>query len=131
MDGSVLPSIAAAIDFERYPIAPLAGARAQALAGGCRAQLAATGSCLLPGFLTAEAVATMAAEAVAIAPLAHRKPGGRGSTASVREEACTRYPTPATSITQRPSSRASTRPVNWAIISVSSWMRIGSIVERR
>jgi hypothetical protein len=81
MDGSVLPSIAGAIDLERYPIAPLAGAWAQALAGDCRAQLAATGSCLLPGFLLPDAVARMAEEAAAIAPLAHRKPGGRGATA--------------------------------------------------
>src|ERR1700738_1653535 len=81
MDGSVLPSIAAAIDLGRYPIAPLAGARAQALAADCRAQLAATGSCLLPGFLVPGAVARMAAEAASVAPLAHRKPGGRGATA--------------------------------------------------
>jgi hypothetical protein len=81
MDGPSLPPIAATIDLDRYPIAPLAGERAGALAEDCRVQLAATGSCLLPGFLTAGAVATMAAEAAAIAPLAHRKPGGRGSTA--------------------------------------------------
>jgi hypothetical protein len=81
MDGPALPPIAAAIDLARYPIAPLDGAPAQALAGDCRTQLAATGSCLLPGFLTRDAVRTMAAEAAQIAPLAHRKPGGRGSTA--------------------------------------------------
>jgi hypothetical protein len=81
MDGSSLPPIAAAIDLDRYPIAPLAGEPARALAAGCRAQLAETGSCLLPGFLTAAAVATMAAEAAEVAPLAHRKLGGRGSTA--------------------------------------------------
>ena len=32
------------IDLDRYPIVPLGDARAQALAGDCRAQLAATGS---------------------------------------------------------------------------------------
>ena len=79
MDGLHLPRIAAMIDLDRYPIAPLAGERAGALAEDCRAQLAATGSCLLPGFLTAEAVATMAAEAAEVAPLAHRKAGGRGT----------------------------------------------------
>jgi hypothetical protein len=73
--------IATTIDLDRYPIAPLGDARAQALAGACRAQLADTGSCLLPGFLRPDAVARMAEEAAAIAPLAHRKPGGRGATA--------------------------------------------------
>jgi hypothetical protein len=78
MDRSALLPIASAVDLERYPVSPLGGERAQALAQDCRAQLAATGSCLLPGFLTQSAVATMAAE---VARLAHRKPGGRGSTA--------------------------------------------------
>src|SRR5260370_22469878 len=81
MRESPLPPIAASIDLDRYPIAPLAGEPALALAKHCRAQLAAKGSCLLPGVLTAGAVATMAAEAVAIPPLAHRKVGGRGRTA--------------------------------------------------
>ena len=80
-DGAALPPIATAIALDRYPIFPLAGARGRALLDDCRRQLAATGSCLLPGFLTAETVAAMAAEAAAVAPLAHRKPGGRGSTA--------------------------------------------------
>jgi len=56
MDRVGLPSIAAAIDLKRYPIAPLLGVRAQALVDACRAQLAATGACLLPGFLTPDAV---------------------------------------------------------------------------
>jgi len=81
MDRVALPPIAASVDLARYPIAPLAAGPAQRLAQDCRAQLAATGSCLLPGFLTTEAVATMAAEAAAVAPLAHRKAGGRSSTA--------------------------------------------------
>src|SRR3954451_13431016 len=81
MERIALPPIASTIDLERYPIVPLAGAPAQALAADCRAQLAATGSCLLPGFLHPDAVARMAAEAASVAPLAHRKPGGRGATA--------------------------------------------------
>jgi hypothetical protein len=81
MHASDLPPIATTIDLDRYPIALLGETRAQTLAGTCRAQLAATGSCLLPGFLRPDAVVRMAAEAAAIAPLAHRKPGGRGATA--------------------------------------------------
>jgi hypothetical protein len=73
--------IAMTVDLDRYPIEPLGDARAQALAAACRAQLAETGSCLLPGFLRPDAVARMAEEAAAVAPLAHRKPGGRGATA--------------------------------------------------
>jgi hypothetical protein len=81
MYASDLQPAAMTIDLDRYPIAPLEGTRGQALAAECRAQLAATGSCLLPGFLRSDAVARMAEEAAAIAPLAHRKPGGRGATA--------------------------------------------------
>jgi hypothetical protein len=81
MDGSALSPIATAIDLDRYPIAPLGSAKARELANACRAQLAATGSCLLPGFLTPQAVTMMAAEAAAVAPLAHRKAGGRAATA--------------------------------------------------
>jgi hypothetical protein len=79
---SVDPSpIAMTVDLDRYPIEPLGDARAQALAAACRAELAETGSCLLPGFLRPDAVTRMAEEAAAVAPLAHRKPGGRGATA--------------------------------------------------
>ena len=51
MEETALPPIATAIDLERYPIAPREAAPAEALARRCRAQLAATGACLLPGFL--------------------------------------------------------------------------------
>jgi len=81
MDRVGLPSIAAAIDLKRYPIAPLDVAPGRALARRCRAQLAASGACLLPGFLMPDAVARMAAAAASIAPLAHRKAGGRGAPA--------------------------------------------------
>lgn len=66
--------IASALDLGRYPLRDLASGPAQALIRDCRAQLAATGSCVLPGFLRPEAIATMAAEAAALAPLAHRTP---------------------------------------------------------
>jgi len=81
MRDQALPPVAAAVDLDRYPIAPLGAAPAQALVRDCRAQQANSGSCLLPGFLTKPAVATIAAEAAAGAPPVHRKAGGRSSTA--------------------------------------------------
>jgi hypothetical protein len=73
------PSIVAAIDIERYPVHDLASPAANALIADCRRQLAATGSCVLEGFLTAAAVAAMAAEARLLAPLAHRMPNSRST----------------------------------------------------
>lgn len=81
MNAQDLTPVAGMIDLVRYPIAPLDSRSTRALAEKCRAELAAGGSCLLPGFLTPPAVARMAQEAAAVAPLAHRKPGGRGGTA--------------------------------------------------
>jgi hypothetical protein len=73
------PSIVAAIDIERYPVHDLASPAANALIADCRRQLAATGSCVLEGFLAAAAVAAMAAEARSLAPLAHRTPNSRST----------------------------------------------------
>jgi hypothetical protein len=73
------PSIAAMIDLDRYPVHDLGSARAQALIADVRAQLAASGSCVLEGFLTAQAVAAAAAEARILAPLAHRTPNSRST----------------------------------------------------
>jgi len=73
------PPIAEAIDLARYPVTALESADGRALIALCRRQLAATGSCLLPGFLTAAAIDAMAAEAVRLAPLAHRTPGSQGT----------------------------------------------------
>src|SRR6202521_2696976 len=69
----------ATIDLDRYPVHDLAGAGAKALIADCRRQLAASGSCVLAGFLTSTAVAAMAAEGRALAPLAHRTPNGRST----------------------------------------------------
>ena len=70
---------AGVIDLDRYPVHDLAGARAQTLIGECRRQLAATGSCLLPGFLTDAAIITMAREAEALVPVAHRTQNSRST----------------------------------------------------
>jgi len=72
-------SIAAAIDLARYPIVNLESADAAAVISECRRQLAATGACLLPGFLTSAATEAMAAEAAALEPLAHRTPNSRAT----------------------------------------------------
>jgi hypothetical protein len=66
------PSIAAMIDLDRYPVHDLGSARTQVLIADVWAQLAASGSCVLDGFLTAQAVAAAAAEARILVPLAHR-----------------------------------------------------------
>ena len=64
------------VDTGRYPVAALEGAAGQAMIAGLRAQLADDGACCLPGFLRAAAVAALAAEAEALAPLAFRGPAG-------------------------------------------------------
>src|SRR4051812_22820914 len=73
--------VAGLVDLARYPVHRLADPDARALAARCRAELGATGSCLLPGFLTPASVARMAAEAGQLAPLAWRKRPGPGGTA--------------------------------------------------
>jgi hypothetical protein len=72
-------SIAQVIDLARYPVDAPDSARAQGLIAECRRQLALTGSCLLPGFLTESATAAMAAEAQPLVPRAHRTPGSRAT----------------------------------------------------
>jgi hypothetical protein len=61
------------IDLDRYPIDDLSRPEARALVEECRAQLAGEGVCLLPGFLTAEAVARTAAALETEVPDAYRK----------------------------------------------------------
>lgn len=50
------------VDLERYPILDLAAPAARALVDRCRAQLAATGACELPGFVRPDATERMAKE---------------------------------------------------------------------
>ena len=61
------------VDLDRYPIDDLERAEARALVEGCRSQLAGDGVCLLPSFLTADAVARTAAAVEAEVPGAYRK----------------------------------------------------------
>jgi len=79
IEAAAAGSIAEAVDLARYPLHAPGSSKAQALIAECRRQLAERGCCLLPGFLTETALGTMAREAVALAPLAHRTPGSRGT----------------------------------------------------
>ena len=67
------------IDLDRYPVHDLGSARAQMLIADCRAQLAASGCCVLDGFLKAQAIQAAAEEARMLAPLAHRTPNSRAT----------------------------------------------------
>jgi len=67
------------IDLARFPIGDLETSAAGSLIADCRRQLAATGACLLPGFLTPAALAAMAEEARHLVPRAHRTPGSRST----------------------------------------------------
>jgi hypothetical protein len=63
---------AALIDLARYPIDGLSGPAGRQLVAEARAQLAARGACV-PGFVRPAALATLAAEAAAVAPRAFYK----------------------------------------------------------
>jgi hypothetical protein len=58
------------VDLDRYPILDLDGA-GRALVERCRRELAATGACELPGFVTAEATERMAKESEALVGAGH------------------------------------------------------------
>jgi len=66
------PSAATLVDQARYPLEDLDAPDGRGLVARCRAQLAESGACELPGFLTPAAVTALAAEASALTPLAHR-----------------------------------------------------------
>jgi len=63
------------VDLDRYPILSLESERGRALVTHCRQQLAATGACELPGFVTAAAIERMAKEAESLLPLGHHAAG--------------------------------------------------------
>jgi hypothetical protein len=66
---------AGCVDLARYPILALDAPAGQALVAHCREQLAASGACELPGFLTAEATERMAKESESLIPLGHYAAG--------------------------------------------------------
>jgi len=59
------------IDLTAYPICEPDAPPGRALVERCRAELAATGACELPGFLTAEATERMTKESEGLIPLGH------------------------------------------------------------
>lgn len=63
------------VDLDRYPILALEREQGRALVTHCRQQLAATGACELPGFVTAAAVERMAKESESLIPLGHHAAG--------------------------------------------------------
>jgi len=67
----VAPAPERLVDLERYPIDTLDTTAGRALVERCRGQLAADGACELPGFLTHDATARLAAEAESLADGAH------------------------------------------------------------
>ncbi|MGB3808836.1 MAG: hypothetical protein WA943_02000 [Parvibaculum sp.] len=67
------------VDLARYPIHDLQSAEARTLVQRCHDELVATGSCMLPGFLTAEALAAMRQEARELAPLAYNEGAAKGT----------------------------------------------------
>jgi hypothetical protein len=59
------------VDLQRYPIHDLARPTTRALVSTCRSALRASGACILPAFLTTDALQRMVSEARAIARWAH------------------------------------------------------------
>lgn len=69
----------ALVDLAQYPIEDAEASAYAQLAAGCRVQLDESGCCILPGFLTAEAVRIAVDEAAALAPVAHHSVIAGGS----------------------------------------------------
>lgn len=65
-------SIRDLVELDRYPIASTDSNKYKKLVADCREQLSRTGACVLPGFVTQEAVLALAKEAEGLAPQAYR-----------------------------------------------------------
>ena len=61
------------IDLVRFPIHDLDGAEGRGFVARCRAELADTGACNLESFIRSDAAQAMAADALALIPLAYEK----------------------------------------------------------
>ena len=67
-----MSSLRTIVDLDRYPIDRLDRPEGEALVGRCREMLAQSGACQLHGFVRAEAVAQLVAEADGLRPSGHR-----------------------------------------------------------
>ena len=67
------------VDLERYPIHDLRSPFGEALVARCRVDLAAVGACNLLGFLRADAVSALAAEATGLEAVAYYKSARRNA----------------------------------------------------
>ena len=67
-----LPEVAHLVDLERYPIHDPESARTRDLIAMCRAEFDRTGACNLQGFVTPAGAVELAAEVIALLPLAYR-----------------------------------------------------------
>lgn len=75
------------IDLDRYPIDRPDSPEGRALVADCQAQLAADGCCNMPGFARPGAAARMAAQAMALEPLAYRQRGRRNAYFTAEDRA--------------------------------------------
>ena len=67
-----LPEVTRLLDLERYPLHDLDSPRTRSLIAEWRTEFDRTGACNLRGFVTPEGAAELAAEAIALQPLAYR-----------------------------------------------------------
>ena len=74
------------IDHARYPLAEADSAETRALVERCRVELAERAVCVVEGFLAPAALATLAAEAEALAPLAHHRQARRNCYIGVEDD---------------------------------------------
>ena len=68
-----LPEVAGLVDLERYPIHDLESARTRDLIATWRTEFDRTGACNLQGFVTPAGAVELAAEAIALMPIANRR----------------------------------------------------------
>ena len=74
------------IDHARYPLGEMDAPETRALIDRCRRELAERAVCVVEGFLKTESLATLAAEAEGLAPLAHHRAAKRNCYIGVEDD---------------------------------------------